>query len=100
MYLIMTNGSLQEWMKIKELLNTFYNASGLLINWDKSTFHFANLQDQTLALLKDILPHTFVHLSEGFKYLGSFLKSDSLKPTRVILGAKFRSWAKLGGLEF
>jgi hypothetical protein len=52
-----------------------------MINWDKSTFHFSNLQDHSLALLKDLLPHRFIHLSEGFKYLGYFLKEDSLKPT-------------------
>lgn len=41
--LIMTNGSLHEWTDITDLLKTFCNASGLLINWNKSTFHHVNL---------------------------------------------------------
>jgi hypothetical protein len=102
----MTNGSIQEWMEIKDLLKTFCNASGLLINWDKTTFHFANLQDQTLALLKDLLPHNFVHLSKGFKYLGYFLKANSLKPTdwnwliakvEKRIGHWCNRWLSLGG---
>jgi mannosylglycoprotein endo-beta-mannosidase len=68
--LIMTNGSTQEWIEINNLLKTFCNASGLQINWNKSSFHYANLQDQTLTLLKALLPHSFLHLSEGFNYLG------------------------------
>jgi len=43
--LIMTNGSTQEWTEINNLLKTFCNASGLQINWNKSSFHYANLQD-------------------------------------------------------
>jgi hypothetical protein len=77
--LIMTNGSIQEWTEIIDLLKTFCKASGLLINWNKSTFHHANLMDHELALLKALLPHNFVHLSEGFKYLGYLIKVDSLK---------------------
>jgi ribonuclease HI len=77
--LIMTNDSLQEWIEIKEILSTFCCASGLLINWDKSTFHYANLQQQALEQLKGIFPHSFTHLSAGLKYLGYFLKADSYK---------------------
>jgi len=43
--LIMTNDTLQKWREIKEILKTFYSATGLLINWTKSTLHYANLQD-------------------------------------------------------
>jgi hypothetical protein len=77
--LIMTNDSPQEWMEIKEILKIFCSASSLAINWEKSTFHFANLQQQTLNQLKGIFPHTFTHISAGFKYLGYFLKADSYK---------------------
>jgi ABC-type antimicrobial peptide transport system ATPase subunit len=45
--LIMTNGTLQEWIEIKEILQNFCSATGLTINWDKSTFHFANLHQQS-----------------------------------------------------
>jgi hypothetical protein len=79
--LIMTNDSLQEWKEINEILKTFCSAMGLSINWEKSTFHFANLQQQNLDQLKGIFPYTFTHLSTGLKYLGYFLKVDSYKPT-------------------
>jgi hypothetical protein len=77
--LIMTNASLLEWREIYGLLNIFCSASGLHINWSKSTFHYANIQDHDLDQLKDIFPHTFVHLSLGFKYLGYFLKAEHYK---------------------
>jgi hypothetical protein len=60
--LIMTNDSLKEWIEIKEILSTFCCASGLSINWNKSTFHFANLQQQALDQLKGIFPHSFTHI--------------------------------------
>jgi hypothetical protein len=78
--LIMTNESLHEWKEINEILKTFCNATGMSINWEKSTFHFANLQQQNLYQLKGIFPYTFTHLSTGLKYLGYFLKDDSYKP--------------------
>jgi hypothetical protein len=78
--LIMTTRSPQEWTEINNLLKTFCNASGLQINWNKSSFHYANLQDQTLTLLKALLPHRFLHLSEGINYIGFFLKAETLKP--------------------
>jgi hypothetical protein len=54
---------------------------GLSINWEKSTFHYANLHQQSLDQLKGIFPYSFSHLSSGLKYLGYFLKADSYKPT-------------------
>jgi hypothetical protein len=60
--LIMTNGTLQEWLEIKEILHKFCSATGLLINWDKSTFHFANLQQLILDQIKGIFPYTFTPL--------------------------------------
>jgi hypothetical protein len=104
--LIMTNDSLQEWMEIKDILKTFCSASGLLINWAKSTFHFASLQDHSLELLKDLFPYNFVHLSEGFKYLGYFIKVDSYKATdwnwlvakvEKRIGHWCNRWLSLGG---
>ena len=68
--LIMTNDSLQEWKELKDILINLCSASGLLINWTKSTFHYASIQDYSLALLKDLFPYNCVHLFEGFKYLG------------------------------
>jgi hypothetical protein len=77
--LIMTNDSLQEWKMISESLKLLCIATGLSINWDKSSFDFANLQQQSLDQLKGIFPYTFSHLSIGLNYLGYFLKLDSYK---------------------
>jgi hypothetical protein len=66
--LIMTNGTLQEWIEIKEILLNFCKATGLTINWDKSTFHFANLHQQSLDQIKGIFPYSFTPLSSGLNY--------------------------------
>jgi hypothetical protein len=58
--LIMTNDSLQEWREIKEILKIFCCTTRLQINWSKSTFHYANMQDQTLEQLKGIFPYSFM----------------------------------------
>jgi hypothetical protein len=71
----------QEWQEINEILRLFCSATGLSINWNKSTFHFANLQQQTLEHLRGIFPYSFTHLSVGLTYLGYFLKVDSYKPS-------------------
>jgi hypothetical protein len=57
----------------------FCSATGLLINWSKSTLHYANIQDQELDQLKGIFPHTFIHLSQGLHYLGYFIKAEHYK---------------------
>ena len=77
----MKNDSLQEWKEIKDILTTFCSASGLKINWTKSAFHYAILQEQSLELFKEVFPYNFIDLFEGFKYLGYFLKVDSYKAT-------------------
>jgi hypothetical protein len=77
--LIMKNDSIQEWKEINEILKIFCSAMSLSINWEKSSFHFANLHQQYLDQLKGIFPYSFSHLSFGLKYLGYFLKADSYK---------------------
>jgi hypothetical protein len=47
--LIMTNDSQLEWREIYGLLKIFCCATGLQINWSKSTFHYANIQDQNFG---------------------------------------------------
>jgi hypothetical protein len=75
----MTNDSLTEWREINSILLLFCNATGLQINWDKSTFHFSNLTDQSLFSLQSLFPHTFTNLSKGFDYLGYFIKVNSYR---------------------
>jgi hypothetical protein len=104
--LIMTNDSLQEWKEIKDILTTFCSASGLKINWTKSTFHYARLQEQSLELFKELFPYNFVDLSEGFKYLGYYIKVDSYKAAdwnwlvakvEKRIGHWCNRWLSLGG---
>jgi hypothetical protein len=104
--LIMTNDSLHEWKDIKAILKTFCSASSLLINWTKTTFHYVGIQEHSLALLKDLFPHNFVHLADGFRYLGYYIKANSYKVTvwnwlvaRVEkrIGHSCNRWLSLGG---
>jgi hypothetical protein len=104
--LIMTKGTLQEWIEIKEILNIFCSATGLTINWNKSSFHFANIPCPTLDQIKGIFPYTFLPLSSGISYLGYHLKPDSYKPTdwnwllikvEKRIGHWSTRWLSLGG---
>jgi hypothetical protein len=57
----------------------FCGASGLEINAHKSTFHHYGVQQAFLDQLNDLYHFGSTCLSEGFKYLGYFLKLDSYK---------------------
>jgi len=50
-----------------------------MINLQKSTFHYYGVQHEVLDSFKDIYPYNFVEISEGFRYLGYFLKSNNYK---------------------
>jgi hypothetical protein len=71
----MTNDSPLEWKEIDGLLKFFCSATGLQINWTKSTFHYANILEQDLDLLLAIFPHNFLHLSHGITLPWIFHKS-------------------------
>jgi hypothetical protein len=104
--LIMTRASLQEWKEIDNILNIFCRATGMLVNLTKSTFHHSGIQGEVLENFKEVFPYNFVDLSEGFRYLGYFLKSRKYKAEdwRWLL-AKFEKrighwcnrWLSLGG---
>jgi ribonuclease HI len=72
--LLMSKASPSEWIVILELLQIFCSASGLSINFTKSTAHYWGLTRNELCSFKESLPFTFVDLSQGFKYLGYVLK--------------------------
>jgi hypothetical protein len=76
--LIMKKASLEEWMLIKSLLNLFCCASGIKVNLNKSTFHPSGIQGEALEKLKETFDFNFVELSEGFRYLGYFIKAEKL----------------------
>jgi hypothetical protein len=77
--LIMTRASLQEWQEIDNILKDFCRASGLQVNLTKSTFHYVGLQGEELEKFKEVFPYKFADLSEGFRYLGYYLKSGMYK---------------------
>jgi hypothetical protein len=72
--LIMTKSCLREWKAIESILSIFFHVSGLCINPLKSTFHYSSLSEVDLLSLNAIFPYKFVDISEGFRYLGFFLK--------------------------
>jgi hypothetical protein len=77
--LIMTKSSVTEWEEINKILDVFCSATGLMINVQKSTFLHFGVHQGTLEYLKDLFHYNFNDLSEGFRYLGFFLKPDSYK---------------------
>jgi len=77
--LIMTRENLQEWKEIEGILETFVSATGLEINIANSSFHFAGIDENSLAPFRDLFPYNFFTLDAGFRYLGCFLKSSFYK---------------------
>jgi hypothetical protein len=61
---------------VKNILDQLCNASGLRINHNKSTFHYARLEDADLVSFNELFAYNFMELALGFKYLGYFLKAD------------------------
>jgi ribonuclease HI len=104
--LLLSKADLPEWLVIIEVLQLFCSASGLSINYSKSSVHFWGLSEADLLTFKGSLPFTFVHLSEGFKYLGFQLRLGASTPENwKWLVARFESrihfwcnkWLSLGG---
>jgi hypothetical protein len=77
--IIMSKATISEWIEISNILSVFCRASGLRINVQKSTFLHTGVQQETLDELNVLFNFDFKDLSEGFKYLGYFLKPDSYK---------------------
>ena len=77
--LIMTKSSIEEWEEINKILDGFCSATDLMINVQKSTSLHSEVQQGTLEYLKELFQYNFNDLSEGFTYLGFFLKPNSYK---------------------
>jgi hypothetical protein len=77
--LIMTKASLEEWQEIKRVLDSLCSATGLKINEHKTSFLQYGLQQNILIQLKAIFHYNFLDLSNGFRYLGYFMKIDRYK---------------------
>jgi hypothetical protein len=77
--LIMSKASSTEWEKIQEILHVFCQASGLVINIQKSILMHSGVDPENLHSIKYFLLYPCKDLSLGFKYLGYFLKTESYK---------------------
>jgi hypothetical protein len=77
--LILTRALVQEWTVIMELIICFCMASGLKVNSTKSTVHYLGLLETKLDVFKIFIPYSFSDLTEGFKYLGYYLKDGIQK---------------------
>ena len=67
-------GTFEEWVAFKVILDTFCDASGMLINMDKSCFLHNDLDVDTLNRIYGFFPYKFEHINRGFNYLGYFIK--------------------------
>ena len=67
-------GTVEEWIVFKTILDSFCEASGMLINFAKSCFLHNDLDASLLGSITGFLPFRFAHLNHGFSYLGYFLK--------------------------
>jgi hypothetical protein len=75
--LILSKASMVEWLVIDSRISFFCKATGLSVNLTKSTVHFEGLSDLELISFKTLLPYSFTDLSQGFRYLGYFLKTGT-----------------------
>ena len=67
-------GSFEEWLAFKSILDTFYEASSMSINVNKSCFLQNGMEEENLQRITDILPYRTDDFRKGFSYLGYFLK--------------------------
>jgi hypothetical protein len=78
--LLMSKADLSEWLIILEVLQLFCSASGLAINYSKSSVHYWGISEAELSTLERSIPFTFAHLKEGFRYLGFQLRLGVSSP--------------------
>jgi hypothetical protein len=74
--LLMTSGTLEEWEEIRTILKLFCNTSGLQINSQKMTFFNYGVNLAMLDSLKLVFTFNIRKLTDGFYYLGFFMKID------------------------
>ena len=69
--------TLDEWLSYKDIIKVFYDASGMLVRFNKPVFFHYRTTYQRIVELKDIMPYSFYHMEDGFKYLGFFLNPNA-----------------------
>lgn len=63
------------WLFMHGLLLSFQKATGLIINLEKSSFHFDNVKMEEMEYISQLYNIQAVSINEGIKYLGYHLKS-------------------------
>ena len=77
--LIFCNGSIREEAILSELLTLFCKATGMQINFQKSTITTLNLEEEVLRTFLELFPFQHFSLDDGIKYLGFRLKPNCYK---------------------
>jgi hypothetical protein len=63
-------------MKLKNNIDCYYKAMGMLINTQKSSMSFFGLDEEEVSLLSHLFPYQQTDLENGIKYLGFMLKCN------------------------
>ena len=79
--LIFYDGSRRDIQKLSQGLKLFKRAFGMVINEDKSTINWENLEDPERYSLGDFFNFQCWSLDDGVKYLGFFLKPKEYRKT-------------------
>lgn len=80
-YLIFCDGSHRDILKLSQGLDIFKRASRMIINKEKSTINWENLDDLEVHFLEESFNFQIRALDEGVKYLGIFLKPNDYQKT-------------------
>ena len=72
--ILVCDGSEQSLLSPREVLNCFCNASGMVVNEDKSTIPHAGLEYFEISFLQDVFTFPLSKIETGLKYLGFHLK--------------------------
>ena len=71
---VFDHGLLEEWRCFKSIIDLFSAPSGMLVNIEKSSFLFNNLNSMLIDDLKGLLHYKMDPIEVGFKYLGYWVK--------------------------
>ena len=77
--LLFVNGSIEDCRALKLLMDLFLKATGLQINFQKSTITPSGLSVDEIGRVRRFLNFEVRSLQENFKYLGFLLKPDAYR---------------------
>jgi len=77
--LCMLSGSISEAMSIQKIIILFNQATGTMINEEKSCILFNEISELVKDQLSLLIPYPSKYFLSGFKYIGFFLKPNSYR---------------------